>query len=66
MSSRLTCSCGKKKNKLNEKNWNRHIMACEVDKLKRKKICSNISRYITQNATQTASTSSQGKIIILY
>lgn len=39
------CLCGKKKLKLNETNWKRHVTFCSVSKLKKSNIVNDVSSF---------------------
>lgn len=41
----LICLCGKKKLKLNETNWKRHLTFCSVSKLKKSNIVNDVSCF---------------------
>lgn len=43
------CLCGKKRMSLNLTNWNRHLSSCAVNKLKTKKICSDVSSFFVNS-----------------
>jgi len=42
------CLCGKKKLKLNETNWKRHLTSCSVSKLKKSNIVNDVSSFFTK------------------
>jgi len=43
------CLCGKKRMGLNLTNWNRHLSSCAVNKLKTKKICSDVASFFCKS-----------------
>jgi len=45
------CLCGRKRQKMNDTNWKRHLTACNVAKLKSSKTVTNIWSYITKTRT---------------
>lgn len=42
----IECLCGRKRQKMNDTNWKRHVTACNVAKLKSSKTVSNIFSYM--------------------
>lgn len=51
MSERNVCLCGRKRLKINETNWNRHLTACNVAKLKNTKTVTNILSFMAKKRT---------------
>lgn len=45
------CLCGKKKLKLNDTNWRRHLSSCDIAKLKSKKQVNDISSFLNKKRT---------------
>lgn len=45
------CLCGRKRMKINETNWNRHLTACNVAKLKSTKTVTNILSFMAKKRT---------------
>lgn len=47
----IECLCGRKRQKMNDTNWKRHVTACNVAKLKSSKTVSNIFSYMKKKRT---------------
>lgn len=45
------CLCGRKRQKINDTNWKRHLAACNVAKLKNSKTVTNLLSYMTKKRT---------------
>lgn len=45
------CLCGKKRLKLNETNWQRHLTFCNVAKLKKSKTVVDVSNFFKKKRT---------------